>query len=57
VTRVEFTELVSPWGTRMHAVMSLLACLELTKRSELKLRQSAPFAQLWVYRGEGVDAA
>jgi segregation and condensation protein A len=58
VARVEFTELVSPWGTRMHAVMSLLACLELTKRSELRLRQTAPFAPLWVYRAEGeADAA
>jgi segregation and condensation protein A len=58
VARVEFTDLVSPWGTRMHAVMSLLACLELTKRHELRLRQSEPFSPLWVYRGEGeVDAA
>ncbi len=57
VARVEFNELVSPWGTRMHAVISLLACLELTKRSELKLRQTAPFAPLWVYPGEGADAA
>ena len=58
VARVEFSALVSPWGTRMHAVMSLLACLELAKRSELRLRQSAPFAPLWVYRGgEEADAA
>jgi segregation and condensation protein A len=56
--RIEFTDLVEPWGTRMHAVMSLLACLELTKRSQLKLRQSSPFAPLWVYRAEaGADAA
>ena len=55
--RVEFTALVAPWGTRMHAVMSLLACLELTKRSTLRLRQSSPFAPLWVYRQEAADAA
>ena len=55
-TRVEFTELVDPWGTRMHAVMSLLASLELAKRSSLRLRQSSPFAPLWIYRREEEDA-
>lgn len=54
--RVEFSTLVSPWGTRMHAVMSLLASLELAKRSALKLRQSAPFSPLWLYRKEKSDA-
>ncbi|HEX2094635.1 MAG TPA: ScpA family protein [Longimicrobiaceae bacterium] len=48
--RVEFAALVSPWGTRMHAVVSLLACLELAKRSAVLVRQSAPFTPLWVYR-------
>jgi segregation and condensation protein A len=57
-SHVEFQALVAPWGTRMHAVMSLLACLELTKRSDLRLRQAAPFAPLWVYRRvEEADAA
>jgi segregation and condensation protein A len=55
--RVEFSLLVAPWGTRMHAVMSLLACLELARRSTLKLRQSGPFAPLWVYRRGASDAA
>ncbi len=48
--RVEFSALVSPWGTRMHAVTSLLACLELAKRHLVRVRQSAPFAALWVMR-------
>ena len=48
--RVEFAELVRPWGTRAHAVGSLLACLELAKRSLVRVRQSAPFSTLWVYR-------
>jgi segregation and condensation protein A len=56
-SRVEFSALVAPWGTRMHAVMSLLACLELAKRSTLTLRQVTPFAPLWLYRREKVDAA
>ncbi|HEV2148131.1 MAG TPA: ScpA family protein [Longimicrobiaceae bacterium] len=48
--RVEFATLVAPWGTRMHAVVSLLACLELAKRSQLLVRQASPFAPLWLYR-------
>lgn len=56
--RVEFGSLVAPWGTRMHAVISLLACLELAKQSALRLRQASPFAPVWVYRRrEDVDAA
>jgi segregation and condensation protein A len=51
--RVEFSRIVQPWGTRRHAVASLLACLELSKRSELRLRQSGPFKPIWIYRGEG----
>jgi segregation and condensation protein A len=54
---LEFSSLVAPWGTRMHAVMSLLACLELAKRSSLRLRQTAPFETLWIYRKEEDDAA
>jgi segregation and condensation protein A len=53
--RVEFGTLVAPWGTRMHAVMSLLACLELSKRSQLDLRQSGSFSPLWVLR-HGAEA-
>jgi segregation and condensation protein A len=56
VPRLEFSALVSPWGTRMHAVASLLACLELAKRSALRLRQSTPFATLWVYPRDDDEA-
>lgn len=48
--RVEFAALVAPWGTRGHAVASLLACLELARRSALRLRQAAAFAPLWLLR-------
>jgi len=48
--RVRFEDLVSPWGTRMHAVVSLLACLELARRHMVRLRQEQPFAVLWVQR-------
>lgn len=48
--RIEFTTLVDKWGTRIHAVATLLACLELGKRSVVRLRQAQPFASLWIYR-------
>jgi segregation and condensation protein A len=51
-SRIDFEALVAPWGTRLHAVMSLLACLELAKQSTLRLRQASPFAPLWLYRRE-----
>jgi segregation and condensation protein A len=56
-TRVEFSAIVAPWDTRPHAVMSLLACLELAKQSFLRLRQASPFAPLWIYRKDESDAA
>jgi segregation and condensation protein A len=52
LTRVEFLALVEPWGTRMHAVISLLACLELAKRHVVTLRQAEPFSSLWIYPSE-----
>jgi segregation and condensation protein A len=48
--RVELAELVAPWGTRIHAVGSLLAALELAKRSRVRVRQAGPFAALWILR-------
>jgi segregation and condensation protein A len=48
--RIRFEDLVSPWGTRMHAVVSLLACLELARRHLVRLRQDRPFGTLWVQR-------
>ena len=50
VARVEFHDLVQPWGTRTHAVASLLAVLELTRRRNISLRQNVPFERLWIYR-------
>ncbi len=48
--RVEYAQLVAPWGTRNHAVAVLLAALELAKRSMVRVRQASPFASLWIYR-------
>ena len=57
--RVEFAQLVSRWGTRIHSVATLLACLELGKRSVVRLRQTQPFTSLWIYRArerQGAEA-
>jgi segregation and condensation protein A len=55
VRRVEFAALVRPFGTRIHAVASLLASLEMAKRSMVRVRQASPFAALWIYRAREED--
>ncbi len=50
--RVPFDWFVQRWKTRIHAVMSFLACLELAKRGKALLRQERPFGTLWVYPSE-----
>lgn len=54
--RIEFRRLVEPFGDKLHSVVTMLAGLELSKRRELLLRQSAPFAALWMYRRTLTDA-
>jgi len=54
--RVDFQQLVRPYADRLHGVMTLLASLELSKRREVAMRQSAPFEVLWLYRGEDTAA-
>ena len=54
--RIEFDRLIAPWKERMHAVMTLLAGLELGRRRVVSLRQRKPFSPLWIYRGSNVDA-
>ncbi len=50
--RLTLQAFVGRWKTRMHAVMSFLACLELAKRGKVKLRQEKHFSNLWVYPSE-----
>jgi segregation and condensation protein A len=47
---VEFRRLVGPFKGRGHGVMTFLAGLELTRLRQVRLRQSSPFHELWVYR-------
>ena len=47
---VEFSRLLRGFEDKAHAVMTLLASLELSRRRELFLRQVAPFTELWLYR-------
>ncbi len=51
-TRVQFDKFIGRWKTRVHAVMSFLACLELAKRGRVVLRQERPFTTLWIYPSE-----
>jgi segregation and condensation protein A len=51
-TRVTLDSFVGRWKTRIHAVMSFLAALELAKRGRVKLRQESHFGTLWVFPSE-----
>src|SRR5690606_20014228 len=59
MARVEFRRLVAPFGDRLHAVVTLLAGLELAKQHVLAMRQREVFAPLWFYRrnGKKLDAS
>ncbi|MFQ5889334.1 MAG: segregation and condensation protein A [Gemmatimonadota bacterium] len=48
VKRLAFERLFAQWGTRAHAVASLLACLELARRQLLRIEQVKPFASIWL---------
>ncbi len=48
--RIEFSRLLKGFEEKMHAVLTLLAGLEMSRRRELSLRQVAPFSELWLYR-------
>lgn len=50
ITRVEFRELLAEHPDKRHAVATLMASLELARRRRLAMRQSKPFAPLWIYR-------
>ena len=54
--RIEFDRLIAPWRERIHAVMTLLAGLELGRRRVVSLRQRKPFSPLWIYRGSNIGA-
>ena len=57
VPRVTFRTLVAPFGDRLHAVVTLMAGLELSRRRWTSLRQQKPFTELWFYRREGPEEA
>ena len=53
MSRVEFSELLREHPDKLHAVATLLASLELARRRAVTMRQSKPFAPLWIYRRNG----
>jgi segregation and condensation protein A len=53
VPRVTLRRLVAPFGDRLHAVVTLLAGLELSRRRSVSLRQPEFFSDVWLYRRDG----
>ena len=56
LSRVEFRDLLKEHPDKLHAVATLLASLELARRREVSMRQSKPFAPLWIYRRDAENA-
>ena len=55
VAQIEFRRLVEPFHDKLHAVVTFMAGLELSKRRQVALRQREPFASLWFYKIEEED--
>jgi segregation and condensation protein A len=55
LARVEFRRLVEPFGDKLHGVVTFMAGLELSKRRQISMRQSEPFADIWLYRRNESD--
>lgn len=56
IARIEFRRLVQPFGDKLHGVVTFLAGLELAKRRQVAMRQSEPFAEIWLYRREDTES-
>ena len=54
IARVEFRRLVQPFD-KLHGVVTFMAGLELAKRRQVAMRQSGPFAEIWLYRRKDVE--
>lgn len=50
--RLAFDKLFKPWGTRPHAVASLLAVLESARQQLIRIEQARPFAPIWLHAHE-----
>lgn len=55
LTRIEFRKLVEPFD-KLHGVVTFMAGLELAKRRQVAMRQSAPFTEIWLYRRKDEEA-
>jgi segregation and condensation protein A len=47
--RLAFDKLFRPWGTRPHAIASLLAVLESARQQLIRIEQAHPFAPIWLH--------
>ena len=55
IRRIDFRDLVEPFRDRLHAVVTLLAGLELARNQKVSLQQRTPFAPLWFFGGKRLD--
>ncbi len=53
--RIAFEKLFRPWGTRPHAVASLLAILESARQQLVRIEQSRPFSTIWLHAKQEGD--
>lgn len=50
LTRIDFRSLIKPFNDKLHAVVTFLAGLELSKRRQITMRQNELFGEIWLYR-------
>jgi segregation and condensation protein A len=55
IRRIDFRDLVGPFRDRLHAVVTLLAGLELARNQKVSLQQRTPFTPLWFFGGKRLD--
>lgn len=53
--RLPFERLFRPWGTRPHAVASLMACLELGRQQLVRVEQASLFGEIWLFAGRRAE--
>ncbi|MDZ4804094.1 MAG: segregation/condensation protein A [Candidatus Eisenbacteria bacterium] len=51
--RILFLDLLIRFPRRMHAVVTLMAILELSRLGRIAVRQEGLFGEIWIYRTEG----
>ena len=48
--QVSFRELIEPLRDKMILIATFLALLEMIKASEIRVKQPAPFSEIWIFK-------